>query len=76
MLAQHRVVWFHEFAVLHGHEMKQEDIEIFSGPIARAKTTLKERRGTYDKFEILGECEAQDGEHALERIRGIIDAGV
>jgi hypothetical protein len=30
--------------------------------------------GTYDKFEVLRKCKANNGEHTLERIIGVIDS--
>jgi hypothetical protein len=29
---------------------------------------------TYDKFEVLGECEADNGEHTLERVIGVVNS--
>jgi len=28
---------------------------------------------TYDKFEVLGECETDNGEHTLERVIGVVN---
>lgn len=60
VLAEDAIVRLAYFAVLRGGE----SVTVICSTMI----------GTYDKFEVLGECEADNGEHALERVIGVINS--
>lgn len=70
VLPQDRVVRLHDLAMLHASVGDCDSVVIFEG-----QEWEIDRKKTHDEFEVLGQRESNDGQHSLEWVRGVVDAG-